>query len=82
MRECHGQVVRTTWLWCRKLREGHEFELGLCYLKTGKLYQACSKWVPVSILGKDEAVKEAGGLRLSPAVPKVHWASDPHCPYG
>ena len=33
-------------------------------------------------LEKDKAAKERDGFRLSSAVPKIQWDSNPHCPYG
>ena len=44
---------------------------------TGKLYLPSSKWVPFSNQGRTK-----DGLRLSSAVPKIQWVSDPHCPCG
>ena len=29
-----------------------------------------------------KAAKKRNGLRLSSAVPKIQWDSNPHCPYG
>ena len=39
-------------------------------------------WVPVSNQGKIRQQKERDGLRLSCAVLKIQWFSNPHCPYG
>ena len=34
------------------------------------------------IRGRIRQRKEIDGLRLSSAVPKIQWDSNPHCPYG
>ena len=51
-------------------------------MRTGKLCQPSSEWVPVSYKGKLRQRKERDGLHLSSAVPKIQWDSNPHCPYG
>ena len=50
--------------------------------KTGKLCLPSSKWVPVSNQGRMRQLKERDGLRLSSAVPKIQWDSNPRCSYG
>ena len=59
-----------------------EFEARLCHAATGKLCQRSSKWVPFLNWGRIRQRKEREGLRLSSAVPKIQWDSNPHCPYG
>ena len=44
--------------------------------------QPSSKWEPFSNQGKTWQRKERNGLRLSSAVSKIQWNSNPHCPYG
>ena len=57
-----------------------EFEARLGHAVTGKLCQPNSKWVPVSNKGRIRQQKERDGLRLSSAVPKIQWDTNPHCP--
>ena len=33
-----SRVVKASWLWCRKLPEGREFEAGLRHATTGRLF--------------------------------------------
>ena len=50
---------------------------------TGKLsVEPSSEWVPFSNEGRLRQRKERDGLRLSSAVPKIQWDSNPNCPYG
>ena len=44
--------------------------------------QPSNEWVPFFELGKAKAAKGGGWVRLSPAMPKIQWDSNPHCPYG
>ena len=39
-----------------------------------------SEWVPFSNYGRLRQRKERDGLRLSSAVSKIEWDSNPHCP--
>ena len=66
----------------QKVAVSRELEARLRHAATGKLCQPSSKWIPFFELGKDKARKERDGLRLSSAVPKIQWVSNPHCPYG
>ena len=45
------------------------------------LCQPSSKWILFSNKGRIRQRKERNGLRLSFAVPKIQWDSNPHCPY-
>ena len=44
------------------------------------LWQPSSEWVPFSNQGRLRQQKERDGLRLSSAVPKVQWHSNPTVP--
>ena len=59
-----------------------EFEAGLRHATTGKLSlcQPSSPWGPFSNEGRISQRKERDGLRLSSAVPKIQWDSNPNCP--
>ena len=59
-----------------------EFEVGFRHATTGKLCQPSSKGVPFSNQDRIRQRNERDGLRLSSAVPKIQWESNPHCPYG
>ena len=73
-----GRVVRAARLWCRKSPYRVNSRLGCAMrrLETS-LCQPSRKWK-----GKERQQKERDGLRLSWAVPKIQWDSNPHCPYG
>ena len=66
----------------QKVAVSREFEAQLRHAATGKLCQPSRKWVPFSNQGRIRQRKERDGLRLSSAVPKLQWDSNPHCPYG
>ena len=60
-----------------------EFKAWLRHAATGKLSLSTQQKMGTFFeLGKDKARKEGDGLRLSPAVPKIQWDSNPNCPYG
>ena len=62
-----------------------EFEARLRHAATGKLSLSLSTQQKMGIffeLEKDKAAKERDGLRLSSAVLKIQWDSNPHCSYG
>ena len=63
----------------QKVAVSREFEAELGHTATGKLCQYSSKWVPLLNKGKIRQPKERAGLRLSSAVPKIQWDSNPHC---
>ena len=64
----------------QKVAVKREFETGLRHAMTGKLCQPSSKWVSFSDKGKIRQRKERDGLRLSSAVSKIQWDSNPDCP--
>ena len=67
----------------QKVAVSREFEARLRHVATGKLSLSTQQKMGTFIeLGKDKAAKGGGGLRLSSAVPKIQWDSNPHCPYG
>ena len=71
--------------WLEQLGYGaeSEFEARLRHTETGKLSLSTQQKMDTFFeLGKDKAGKERDGLRLSSAMPKIQWDSNPHCPYG
>ena len=78
-----GRVVRAARLWCRKSPYRVSSRLGCAMRRLeNSLCQPSRKWVPFSNKGRIRQRKERDGLRLSSAVPKIQWDSNPHCPYG
>ena len=70
-----GQVVRAAQLWDRKSRLGfamRRLENSHC--------KPISEWVHFSNQGRLRQRKERDGLRLSSAVPKIQWDSNPPPP--
>ena len=64
----------------QKVAVSREFEARLRHAETGKLSLSTQQKMGTFFeLGKR---KERDGLRLSSAVPKIQWDSNPHCPYG
>ena len=60
-----------------------EFEARLRHAATGKLSLSTQQKMGTFFeLGKDKAAKGEGWLRLSSAVLKIQWDSNPHCSYG
>ena len=77
-----GRVVRAAWLWHRKSPYRVSSRLGFAMRRLeNSLCQPNSKWVPFSNKGRIRQRMERDGLRLSLAVPKIQWDSNPHCPY-
>ena len=67
----------------QKVAVSREFEARLRHAATGKLSLSTQQKMGTFFeLGKDKAAKGEDGLRLSSAVPKIQWDSNPHCPYG
>ena len=67
----------------QKLAVSREFEARLRHAATEKLSLSTQQKMGTFFeLGKDKATKGEGWLRLSSAVPKIQWDSNPHCPYG
>ena len=66
----------------QKVAIGGSLRLGFAMqrLETS-LCQPSSKWIPFSNLGRIRQQKEKDGRRLSSAVPKIQWESNPHHPY-
>ena len=63
----------------QKVALGQEIEAGFAVRQLEhSLSQPSSKCIPFYELGKEER----DGLRLSFAVPKMQWDSNPYCPYG
>ena len=61
----------------------HEFEARLCHAATGELSLSTQQKMGTFFeSGRIRQRKERDGLRLSSAVPKIQWDSNPHCPYG
>ena len=77
-----GRVVRAAWLWCRKSPYPVNSRLGYAMRRLENSVSTQQKMGTFFELGKDKAAKERDGLRLSSAVPKIQWVSNPHCPYG
>ena len=66
----------------QKVAVSREFEARLRHAAIGKLSLSTQQKMGTFLeLGKDKR-KERDGLRLSSAVPKIQWDSNPHCPYG
>ena len=67
----------------QKVAVSREFEARLRHAATGKLSLSTQQKMGTFFeLVKDKAAKGEVGLRLSSAVPKIQWDSNPHCPYG
>ena len=67
----------------QKVAVSREFEARLRHAATGKLSLSTQQKMGTFFeLGKAKAAKERDGLRLSSAVTKIQWDSNPHCPYG
>ena len=67
----------------QKVAVSREIEARLRHAATGKLSLSTPQKMGTFFeLGKDRQRKERDGLRLSSAVPKIQWDSNPHCPYG
>ena len=62
----------------QKVPVSREFEARLRHAATGKLSLSTQQKMGTFF----EQGKERDGLRLSSAVPKIQWDSNPHCPYG
>ena len=60
-----------------------EFEARLRHAATGKLSLSTQQKMGTFFeLGRIRQRKERDGLRLSSAVPKIQWDSNPNSPYG
>ena len=67
----------------QKVAVSLEFEALLPHAATGKLSLSTQQKMGTFFeLGRIRQRKERDGLRLSSAVPKIQWDSNPHCPYG
>ena len=67
----------------QKVAVWREFEARLRHAATGKLSLSTQQKMGTFFeLGRIRQRKERDGLRLSSAVPKIQWDSNPHCPYG
>ena len=67
----------------QKVAVSREFEARLRHAATGKLSLSTQQKMGTFFeLGRIRQRKERDGLRLSSAVPKIQWDSNPHCPYG
>ena len=67
----------------QKVAVSREFEAQLRHAATGKLSLSTQqKWVSFSNKGRIRQRKKRDGLRLSSAVPKIQWDSNPQTPYG
>ena len=67
----------------QKVAVSREFEARLRHAATGKLSLSTQQKMGTFFeLGKDKAAKGEGWLRLSSAVLKIQWDSNPHCSYG
>ena len=65
-------------LWCRKSPKIMSSRLGFAM----PTLSTSSIWVPFSNQGRIKQRKERDGVRLSSAVPKIQWDSNPDCPNG
>ena len=67
----------------QKVAVKREFKAGLRHSTTGKLSLSTQQWMGTFFMnqGRLRQQKERDGLRLSSAVPKIQWDSNPHCPY-
>ena len=67
----------------QKVPVSREFEARLRHAATGKLSLSTQQKMGTFFeLGRIRQRKERDGLRLSSAVPKIQWDSNPHCLYG
>ena len=67
----------------QKVAVSREFEAQLRHAATGKLSLSTQQKMGTFLNeGRIRQRKEREGLRLSSAMPKIQWDSNPHCPYG
>ena len=79
--KCRSRVVRYLGYEVENRDQVMRSRLGFAIprVKTS-LCHPSSKWVPFSIQERIIQRKERDGLRLLSAIPKILWASSPHCP--